>query len=188
MPPQKLMLIRHAEKEPDDGPPPYGINANGEKDKHSLSVRGWQRAGALVPFFQRAWANGIERPGAIYASKVGDQILISGGQDISKSLRPQQTVTPLADALEPSAGLQTPFAVGEEAVLSRAIKSNESGVVLVAWEHNHIPKIAKEFSSDAPDSWSDSCFDNVWILTRRDDGNYQFSQSLQSLLGGDLTG
>ena len=59
MPPRKLMLIRHGEKEPDSGPPPYGVNAEGRQDPHSLSPRGWQRAGALVSFFDDAWARGI---------------------------------------------------------------------------------------------------------------------------------
>jgi len=186
MPPIKLMLIRHGEKQPDTGPPPYGINAKGEQDKHSLIARGWQRAGALVPFFRRAWANGIECPDAIYASKVGETKLIADGHDISKSLRPQETVTPLADVIEPAGGLQTPFPVGEEAALVQTIKSKEDGIVLVAWEHNHIPKIASEFSSEAPPSWPASRFDNVWVLTRADDGSYDFAQVPQLLLSGDL--
>jgi len=182
------MLIRHGEKQPDAGPPPYGVDSNGEQDKHSLIVRGWQRAGALVPFFQRPWAKGIERPDSIYASKVGDTELIADGHDVSKSLRPQQTVTPLANAIEPAAGLQTPFPVGEEAALVQSIKSKEDGVVLVAWEHNHIPIIAKEFSSQAPDKWPGSCFDSVWVLKRVDDGTYDFAEVPQSLLSGDLPG
>jgi hypothetical protein len=188
MPPQKLMIIRHGEKEPDGGPPPAGVDAQGDEDKHSLIVRGWQRAGALVPFFQRAWAGGIERPDAIYASAVGKTAVMADGHDISKSLRPQQTVTPLADAIQPAAGLQTPFAVGEEPALADAIKSNENGIVLVAWEHSHIPSLAQEFSSQAPDSWPGSRFDDVWVLTRSGDGTYGFTEVPQSLLSGDLPG
>jgi broad specificity phosphatase PhoE len=188
MPPQKLMLVRHAEKEPEAGPPPYGINAEGEQDKHSLTVRGWQRAGALVPFFRLAWARGIEPPDAVYASKVGDSVLIADGHDISKSLRPQQTVTPLVDAIGPEKGLQTPCAVGEEAELVQAIMANETGIVLVAWEHHHIPDIAKAFSAQAPASWPGSRFDNVWVLTRSHRGTYAFEEVPQSLLSDDVTG
>src|SRR5271166_6543976 len=101
MPPRKLMLIRHGEKEPDSGPPPYGIDADGEQDKHSLSPRGWQRAGALVRFFRNASAEGVETPDAVYASKVGAVVVVADGKDVSKSLRPQQTVTPLCDAIAP---------------------------------------------------------------------------------------
>jgi broad specificity phosphatase PhoE len=186
MPPQKLMLIRHAEKEPDAGPPPYGINAQGEPDKHSLTARGWQRAGAIVPFFRLAWARSIEPPDAVYASKIGATVLMANGHDISKSLRPQQTVAPLVDAMGLEKGLQTPYAVGDEAQLVRAILANENGVVLVAWEHRHIPDIAKGFSTEAPALWPNSRFDKVWVFTRSHDGAYPFEDVAQSLLSDDL--
>jgi broad specificity phosphatase PhoE len=185
MPPQKLMIIRHGEKEPDAGPPPYGVNADGEQDKHSLSPRGWQRAGALVPFFRKAWVRGIEVPDAIYASKVGASVLMADGHDISQSLRPQQTVTPLVDAIGPAKGLQTPCAVGEEAGLVQTIVAQENGVVLVAWEHHHIPAIASAFATQAPASWPASSFDAVWILTQSADGTYAFDEVQQALLSGD---
>ena len=41
------MFIRHGEKPGENGPP-HGINHDGEHDPHSLSVRGWTRAGALA--------------------------------------------------------------------------------------------------------------------------------------------
>ena len=49
MPAQKIMIIRHAEKPEHHGP--RGVDENGDEDKKSLTVRGWQRAGALVQFF-----------------------------------------------------------------------------------------------------------------------------------------
>jgi broad specificity phosphatase PhoE len=187
MAPHRLMLIRHGEKEPDSGPPPYGVDGQGVQDPHSLSPRGWQRAGALVRFFSKARARGIKPPDAVYASKVGATVLMADGFDISKSLRPQETVTPLVDSLRPKHGLQTPFAVGEEAALAHAI-SSEDGVVLVAWEHHHIPSIAAAFSKDAPSSWPASRFDIVWVLARKKDGSYTFKEVAQALLGGDSPG
>jgi broad specificity phosphatase PhoE len=184
MPPRRLMLVRHGEKEPDSGPPPYGINSDGGQDPHSLSTRGWQRAGALVSFFRDALARGIKTPDAVYASKVGPTVLMADGNDISKSLRPQQTVTPLVEALKPKGGLQAPFAVGEESALAQTL-ANESGVVLVAWEHHHIPSIARAFSKEAPSSWDALCFDKVWVLTRAKDGSYTFKEVPQALLSGD---
>jgi broad specificity phosphatase PhoE len=188
MPPKKLMLIRHGEKQPEAGPPPYGVNEEGEQDQHSLSARGWQRAGAIVPFFRLAWAHSIEPPDAVYASKVGAAVLMADGYDISKSLRPQQTVTPLVAAMSLQKGLQTPYAVGEEAQLAQAIGAIENGIVLVAWEHNHIPDIAKAFSTEAPTSWPDSRFDNVWVLTRSSKNAYVLDEVPQSLLSDDLPG
>ena len=55
MPATKIMIIRHAERPPDDGLI-HGVNMSGTKDPEELTVRGWQRAGALVRFF--APANG----------------------------------------------------------------------------------------------------------------------------------
>ena len=178
------MLIRHAEKEPDSGPPPYGVNENGELDPHSLSPRGWQRAGALVRFFRDAAARGIKLPDAVYASKVGGMCSMADGHDISQSLRPQQTVTPLVDAIQPKRGLQTPCAVGEESALLRVLAA-ENGVVLVAWEHHHIPIIAQAFTKDAPATWPGSRFDLVWVLTPKKNGNYAFKEVAQALLSGD---
>ena len=50
MPANKIMVIRHAEKPSDDGAI-EGVTAAGEKCKHELIVRGWQRAGALARLF-----------------------------------------------------------------------------------------------------------------------------------------
>ena len=44
------MIVRHAEK-PTKSNEQHGIRPNGEHDRHSLSVRGWTRAGALVALF-----------------------------------------------------------------------------------------------------------------------------------------
>src|ERR1700743_2749207 len=64
--PQRVMFIRHAEKPP--GVPPYdgaGVDAKGKKDKESLTVRGWQRAGALAKFFE---SQPKMCPNAVFAS------------------------------------------------------------------------------------------------------------------------
>jgi len=46
----KLMVIRHAEK-PDKQAGISGVTEAGMADKDELTVKGWQRAGALVRFF-----------------------------------------------------------------------------------------------------------------------------------------
>lgn len=84
MPPDRIMFIRHAEK-PDEGKD--GVAADGSLDAESLTVRGWQRAGALIAFF---CAQPKMRPDAIFASGIGHG---------SKGKRPAETVTPLAAKL-----------------------------------------------------------------------------------------
>ena len=49
---EKIMIIRHAERPPDDGSID-GVNMSGTKDPKELTVRGWQRAGALALFCAR---------------------------------------------------------------------------------------------------------------------------------------
>ncbi|HET6275293.1 MAG TPA: hypothetical protein VFE16_05060 [Candidatus Cybelea sp.] len=175
------MLIRHAEKQPDDppGPPPHGVNADGVQSKHSLIVHGWQRAGALVRFFcEPSGDTPIEPPDWIYATKV-DANPTAG--DDSKSRRPQETVTPLALALD--LPVNTPYVVGEEAQVAAEIASR-SGVVLVAWEHKHIPLITAALGAHTPSVWPDDRFDMVWVLTPHGE-RYHFAQVNQSLLAGD---
>jgi hypothetical protein len=67
-----IMVIRHAEKpkvnpgEPDLG---LGVSEMGEEDKHSLVVRGWQRAGAwAVLFGSGAFGPDYPKPGAVFAA------------------------------------------------------------------------------------------------------------------------
>src|SRR5689334_18288999 len=84
---RKIMIIRHAEK-PDDAD--QGVTPAGLPDREDLTVRGWQRAGALGRFFaprdERFADPHLATPDVIFASQVGPQ---------SPSARPMHTVTPL---------------------------------------------------------------------------------------------
>jgi hypothetical protein len=178
--PTTIMLIRHAEKP--TAPPPHGVDENGADDKNSLIVRGWQRAGALVPFFRTPWVQGIRIPTVIYAAGTSDQPLMIDGEDEAKSLRAVQTVTPLAQAL--ALNVQKQYLVGQEDLLVQAIEK-ETGVVLVAWEHKHIPLIAQKLSAAAPDAWpGKDVFALVWVFNASN-GGYSFMSIAQDLLAGD---
>ena len=178
--PTTIMLVRHAEKP--TTPPPKGVDENGADDKNSLIVRGWQRAGALTPFFRTPWVEGIRIPTVIYAAGTSDRPMMIDGEDEAKSLRAEQTVTPLARAL--SLKVQQQYLVGQEDLLVQAIE-RESGVVLVAWEHKHIPLIAQKLSAAAPDSWpGKDVFDLVWVF-EASNGGYSFLSIAQELLAGD---
>lgn len=174
--PLKLMLIRHGEKPV--VPPPYGVTEDGEQNPYSLSVRGWQRAGALVAFFAQPANPAIVTPDVVYASATTDDTSVELKD--AKSLRPLETVTPLARRL--GCPFHTAIPVGDEPALIAALRS-ETGRVLVAWEHKRIPIIAAGFVADPP-AWGD-CFDAVWVLDRRDDGSYALSIVPQDLLDGD---
>ena len=175
----KIMLIRHAEKPLD--PPPHGVTSDGVREKESLTVRGWQRAGALVSFF--APSNGrfqnefIAEPRFLYASKP----LKRNG-----SRRSLETITPLAEKLAIRINSNYPKGAEEE-MLEEAFLCQ--GVVLISWQHNYIPMIANLILGDAtraPQEWPEDRFDVVWVFDLdSQSAEYSFTQVPQSLLMGD---
>lgn len=167
------MLVRHAEKP--KSPPPYGVTADGARSDDSLVVRGWQRAGFLVPYFRTPWAPGIVTPGTIFAAGSGKQLISKAGDEDDGSVRPQETAAPLAAAL--GIAVATGYGVGQEAALATAVLRCD-GDVLVVWEHKHIPKLAAAFSDAAPATWPGSAFDLVWLL-RASKRGYDFEELQQ---------
>ena len=133
MPAAKIMLIRHAEKPEGDGGP--GLMPNGAENPRALTLAGWKRANALVGLFNPP--DGVlprpplAKPSSLFASG-------------SESLRPKQTVAPLAAALNLS--VRT-FLKGQEAQLVAAAKKAEDPV-LISWQHEAIPDIASLIRGD----------------------------------------
>jgi len=180
MPATRIMLIRHAEKPDDDGRV-SGVSAEGTPDPHELTVRGWQRAGALVRFFaphdERFADARLATPHTIFASAVAKH---------SESLRPEHTVLELATVLDLLLVLSHPK--GDEAALVAAALSAD-GPVLIAWEHEAIPDIANRLlgnTASCPQAWPGARFDLVWVFDRRDESDvWSFAQVPQLLLSGD---
>jgi broad specificity phosphatase PhoE len=176
---KKIMIIRHGEKPEDDT---HGVSAAGEHDKHELSPQGWQRAGALVRFFNPmpgvAFSHpGLARPDAIFAE---------GGEDHVKALRPQHTVQAVAESLKLKMNLQ--HTKGQENELVKSVVAT-NGVVLIAWEHGAIIDIANILlgnDKSSPQKWHGSRFDLVWVFDPGPAaGTWKFSQIPQMLLPGD---
>ncbi len=171
-----VMIIRHAEKPPGSGAP-QGIDADGTPDPHSLTVRGWTRAGALVELFAPGSGGirpGLARPSAIYAA---------GGTG-GEGQRPRETVTPLAARL--GVTVTTTYAKGGEPALAAEL-AHRPGATLVSWQHEEIPALLAAFgavSPAPPATWPDNRFDLVWVLTSAAHG-WSFTQVPQLLLDGD---
>jgi broad specificity phosphatase PhoE len=176
----KIMVIRHAEK-PAPDPPPYGITLEGEREKESLTARGWQRAGALASFF--APTNGsfqdasLAQPQFLYSSK---PIKRNG------SRRPFETITPLAEKL--AIRINCNYARSEsDNMLEEAFLCY--GVVLICWQREYIPQIANHILGNktvAPQDWPEDRFDMVWVFDRDPSSDqYGFKQVPQRLLMGD---
>lgn len=176
----KVMLIRHAEK-PLGSSGPCGVSPEGERDKESLSVRGWQRAGALAHLFAPAGGRPQEpllaRPHFLFASKPKRQ---------NGSRRPIQTITPLAEKLATRINCNYTRAETAE-MLAEALACD--GVVLISWQQEYLPEIANRILGDettAPQDWPEDRYDMVWVLDLDpESGRYDFKQVPQLLLMGD---
>jgi len=163
-----IFLIRHAEKPAGDI---QAVDENGTHDSEALTVRGWQRAGALAHFFSSQLP---VRPNVIFASGIGTD---------SKSHRPKQTVTPLAELIKMD--VNTNHLKNDLDPLIEDVRK-QTGTVLVAWEHQLIPDLVGELPNApaVPKKWPDDRFDIVWVLDA-DGANWKFSQIPQMLLAGD---
>lgn len=176
-PPRKIVVIRHGEKPPKAGPPPSGVREDGSEHRGSLVVRGWQRAGALVPFFSAPWDPAIACPAHLYSPP-------PHGADGDHG-RPYQTLAALGAKL----GLEVDVRFvldAEDRLVADALA--RAGVVLIAWEHMRIARIANLILRDAttaPQAWPDDRFDLAWIFDLQPGGGYGFSQRPQLLLAGD---
>lgn len=178
MSPHRILFIRHAEK-PDasDG---NGIEADGKADVESLTVRGWQRAGALARFFCPAEEKLAARlkPATVYAPGTGSS---------SRSKRSMQTVAPLIALLQSTSQVNyiTTHLKDDGAALMKDVLA-QSGIVLIAWEHKILPSLIPLIpdAPAVPAAWPEARFDMVWMLEREAE-KWTFSQVPQMLLAGD---
>ena len=174
---QTLMFIRHGEKPGEHGGP-HGVNHHGEADPHSLSVRGWTRAGALAALFGHANAvsGHIVQPKRVIATKASEK---------AKSRREVDTATPTAKRLTLEVDEQ--YAHGDEAALAAELVSSGQDA-LVVWHHGNLPELLSHLPianhGDVPSAWPEERFDLIWVLTRSGDA-YTFAQVDQDLLDGD---
>ena len=181
MPSTKIMVIRHAEKpNGEPGVYPGGVGTEQQRDE-SLAATGWRRAQALVGLFDPA-GGAFEN-----ADLAKPQHLFASNPSIAdESMRPLQTITPLAKSL--GLDIDESFAKGEEEALVEKVKAI-GGVALIAWQHEKIPEIAELIlgaDEPFPPHWPGRRFDLVWVFDREDGGNARrLAQIPQMLLPGD---
>ena len=182
---QRVMIIRHAEKpDVDSKGKHHGVRPDGVQSEESLTVRGWQRAGAISFLFgsaEVAQSRGLSVPQHLYASDP-EKAHKAG----SSSRRPQQTLIPLARRLELI--ISTDWLTGQEADLCRDALT-KPGTSLISWQHELIPAIAAAIpGGNIPQTrtWDDARFDLVWVFDLLPDGTYSFKEFHQALLSGDL--
>jgi hypothetical protein len=182
--PEVIYLIRHAEKPLK--PPLSGVDYTGGQNEHSLLPRGWQRSGALAALFHPDFGPlraGLRTPTALVVPSWGHP-----GKTAAH--RSYQTIQGLSEHLE--LPIMSQFARGEEQQLVDSLVRTHSGVVLICWEHKHIPVIASflpvRSGTAIPRKWPSDRYDVIWSFTRAPGtgpAQYAFSQIPQRLLAGD---
>lgn len=174
----KIMLIRHTER-PSPDKSIIGVGLDGRKNKEDLTVRGWQRAGALARYFAPSDNHfshpEIERPKSLFACRA-DQA--------APSLRPQHSLLPISELIRVQ--INTNLAEGEEARLVEQVLT-APGAVLIAWKHRNMHVIANmilQDNSTAPQYWPYGRYDVTWIFSKKGE-RWTFTQVPQLLLSGD---
>jgi hypothetical protein len=191
-PPEQVYIIRHGEKPADPPTPksapsaPFGIDINGNQSTHSLLPRGWQRSGALTVLFAPATGplqDGLRTPAALFSPDYG-------AADKTQGHRTYETIQGLSGRL--SLPINSPFAEGQESALADALVGSYGGVVLICWEHQHIPDIAAALptisGTQIPAAWPGDRFDLIWsfsLQVEKSPTAYVFTQIPQRLLAGD---
>jgi hypothetical protein len=165
---------------------PFGVDYQGSQDAHSLLPRGWQRSGALAALFDPALGApqaGLQVPTVLLSPSYGD-----AGKTAAH--RTYQTILGLGGRL--GLPIASDFTEGQEPQLAASVVSTCSGVVLICWEHNHIPALASSLpaipGTVIPQKWPGDRFDVIWTFTLVPGpapAQYSFGQVPQQLLAGD---
>lgn len=179
MAPTTIMFLRHGEKPGEHGAP-FGVDQHGNADPHSLSVRGWTRAGALAALFDHVPAPGrpaLARPQRVLATQPTHDY---------RSKRERDTATPTAERI--GVEVETDFTHKDAAAAATSILGDDRDA-LVVWHHGSMPNLLSHFpianAGDVPSAWPEDRFDLVWILTSDGHGHYTFSSQPQDLLSDD---
>lgn len=141
--PSAVIIMRHAEK------PATG---------NVLSEEGQRRALNLVNFV-RVDRN-ISELGAI------NFLFAAAPKKEDSSIRSIQTITPLAQSI--NLAINTNYIKDDVSRLAQDLLINSAynnKVVLIAWAHAKIAKLARKLGAlNSPEDWDDLDYDHVWIL------------------------
>ena len=163
--PARVILLRHAEKPPD------------ESSVH-LSERGQSRARTLIALLEVRSVMGTNGPpAALFAPKFTRQ---------GHSRRPYETLEPMAEHLKLS--VQTTYGPSDYAALAKRVFSDpalDGKTVIVCWIHDYLPALAKALGvRPEPARWKSSVYDRVWVITY-EDHHAVLADLPQKLLPGD---
>lgn len=162
--PAQIVLIHNAEK---------AIQG------HQLSLKGRERAAALVPYLIDTGSPlKTSIPVAIYATAAPKEM--SSSPCI-------ETVKPLAQELQ--LPIQDTFGSIEVKKMAEEIKADpryHGKTVLICWDHATIPDLVRAFGAlQSPNRWFPETYDRTWVITIAPTGKTTFQNLPQKLMFGD---
>jgi hypothetical protein len=184
-----VFCLRHGEKPanaedesklPDDDAHGPGFDVRGHENRHALTIRGWQRAGALAATQlcgQLADPSLVE-PIIFLVPRYTDD----DGDDVSASHRPYQTVLALARRTDT---FPNPTCQPDDTNHLRDLVKGHEGTVVVCWEHKQLRKLAKLLTGEAKPPWAGHEFDLIWRFTRDGADHYRLEMLPQDVLAPD---
>ncbi len=133
----RVIIIRHGEK-PEEG--------------DNLSCAGLNRALALPAVLDQLMPT---PPDYTYVPLIGT------ADENTSTARMFQTVTPYA--VQRNLVINSDYDVDNTKGFAKELR-HQRGTALVVWEHESIPKIAKDLGMKGPLEWPDADFDSIWII------------------------
>ena len=162
--PAKVIILRHAEKDP------VG---------NTLNSRGYARAQALIGFFKKTPVINEDGPPTV--------IFAANPLEATSSVRPIETVTPLAQSLNLKIDLdfqKTSVNNLVSAVLTSPALDHH--VIVICWVRESIIDLLQSFGvKNIPAPWPSDLFDRAMILDFNQSGLIQYRNISQHLLPGD---
>ena len=159
--PARVLIIRHAEKPKSEA-------------SEELSPEGFERAQALTEIFLRQpelLSHGT--PVAYYAAAY-----VPG----KTSNRSQQTIRLLAASYHQA--VRSDYEETEFKELAKEIM-HEPGfhdkTIMIAWNHDYIPQLARALGANAPAYWPEDVFDKIWVIDFHPTKNPTFIETEQNL-------
>jgi hypothetical protein len=164
--PRRVLIIRHAEKPPE------------QDNSVHLTPAGIERAKALHRLFETTEKKSAPFP-------VPD--FIFAAKNSKRSQRSIETVTALSEKLRLS--INSHYRNEEFGALVNEIFQNPKyagKTILICWHHGTTPQLAKQLKAvDAPNFWKATVFDRVWEIGYHKSGKVSFHDRPQRLLTTD---
>lgn len=146
--PAEVLLLRHGHKPAE--------RANGMTLNTNLSARGWLQAQHLAEIIPACFVRGRRLRLASYRFDP-----VTG-----KNARSYQTLVPLAVATGAAIRVYSDAESGSEADGRQLLAdpANGGALLVIAWEHRHLPELARGLGWEGMGRIDDADFDSLWLL------------------------